>query len=316
MLNAAWVARSDAAFEEAAAEAAQRRALRLEQRRAGRPRVRAGSARARRTPFHLDPVGPPAMAVVWKNLIATGRLLEPRMILRLTAVALIPLVIAFQVVDAAVPWRIVAVACAALAAMLFLVGATLVRSDFRQDLAELEVLKTWPLSGAQLVAAEVAVPTLLLSGFHCLVLGVLLAALPRAQWTAGEPGTLVAAIVALMIVAPAFDLTAVLLQNAAVLLFPGWVAIGAARARGVEAMGQRILTLAMSLIALVVVAVPAVLIGGVVFLLGSGSLGPWSLVPAAVVVATVFVAEAGLGIAALGKVYGRLDPSSEGLIAG
>lgn len=314
-LNAVWVARSDAAFEEAAAEAASRRALARQQRRVGRTATPAGGSRARRVPFRLDPVGIPALAVVWKNLIATGRLLAPRLVLRFASLVLIPVVIAFQVVDDAAPWRVVAVACAVFAGVLFLLGATFVRSDLRQDLADLEVLKTWPLSGAAIVAAEVAVPALLLSVLHGVVLLVLLAAMGKSGWEPADPALATASIVAILIVAPAFDLTAVLIQNAAVLLFPGWVAIGAARARGVEAMGQRILTVTMSLIALVVVALPAALVGGAIFLLCNAMLGAWGLIPAALAVVAIYAGEAVLGIVVLGRFYDRLDPSQEGLIA-
>ena len=67
--------------------------------------------------------------------------------------------------------------------------------------------------------------------------------------------------------------------------------------------------------AYLLMALPAALLGGAVYLLGSGLLGPWALLPAALVVTAVYAAEAALGIVALGKLYERLDPSSEGVIA-
>ena len=59
--NYVWVLRSDAAFEEASAAHAEKRAS--ESRRPG------GRQRRGRTPFTLAAAGPPETAVLWKNLI-------------------------------------------------------------------------------------------------------------------------------------------------------------------------------------------------------------------------------------------------------
>src|SRR5207247_2597184 len=58
-------------------------------------------------------------------------------------------------------------------------------------------------------------------------------------------------------------LVLVLVQNAAVLLFPAWVSVGRDRAVGLEATGQRILMTAGSMVVLVVALVPAIVVGGI-----------------------------------------------------
>ncbi len=70
-LHYLWVVRSDVAFEEASIAASQRHAVRVAAMRSGnwqntRP------ARKRRAPFRLAPTGPPAVAILWKNLLGAG----------------------------------------------------------------------------------------------------------------------------------------------------------------------------------------------------------------------------------------------------
>jgi len=67
-LHYVWVLRADAAFEEASAEQAERRAL----DRTAKPSVSRATAA---TPFRLALDGPPETAILWKNLILVGRYL-------------------------------------------------------------------------------------------------------------------------------------------------------------------------------------------------------------------------------------------------
>ena len=64
---------------------------------------------------------------------------------------------------------------------------------------------------------------------------------------------------AAFVLAPAVILSQVVVQNGLAVLFPAWVAVGASRARGIDAMGQRLLMLAGMLFALVVSLVPGVI---------------------------------------------------------
>ena len=77
LLHYRWVVSSDVAFEEASVAASQRHADRAAAMRAGRwQNVR--PARPRRDPFHLSPTGPPAVAILWKNLLSAGQLFSSR----------------------------------------------------------------------------------------------------------------------------------------------------------------------------------------------------------------------------------------------
>ena len=100
-----------------------------------------------------------------------------------------------------------------------------------------------------------------------------------------------------------------IVQNAAVVLFPGWVATGGARARGVEAMGQNILMFAATLLSLAVGVLPALAVAGALGWLFYLLIGWPGVLPAAVVFAGILVGEAMLALTWLGRVLERTEPS-------
>ena len=77
LLHVPWVLRTDAAFEEAAAEAATKRAERLAAGRSRSVQVRSPGASGARSWVPLASSGRPAAAIVWKNVIALIRTLSP-----------------------------------------------------------------------------------------------------------------------------------------------------------------------------------------------------------------------------------------------
>jgi len=106
----------------------------------------------------------------------------------------------------------------------------------------------------------------------------------------------------------------VLVQNAAVLLFPAWIGVGRDRAVGLEATGQRILMTAGSMIVLVVALVPAGLAGGITGL-GAHAAGLttlWTLPLGSLVGSGVVGFEGALAVHFLGGVFDRIDPAAAG----
>jgi hypothetical protein len=96
------------------------------------------------------------------------------------------------------------------------------------------------------------------------------------------------------------------IQNAAALLFPGWVRLGAG-SRGVEAMGQSILSVGASVVVLaVLLAVPAGLAAGLVWLL-RGSWSVWTFVPAALLGTLIVAAELVPVLGWLGRLFERTE---------
>ncbi len=241
-LNYAWVLRSDAAFEEASAEHAEKQAV------APRAAARASVKGAAPTPFTLGAEGPPETAILWKNLIFVGRYVSLRTLLRL-----LPLILVFGLVaQGARSGRgigtTVAAICLPLAAFVVLMGSQMMRNDLRQDLANLALLKTWPVRGAALIRGEVLGPTVVVTAVAWLLL------LTGAVFGGGlRSGNLVqrgvsaflaqrlSYLAAAAILAPALILSQTVVQNGLAVLFPAWVKVGAGRSRGIEAMGQRLL---------------------------------------------------------------------------
>ncbi len=69
-----------------------------------------------------------------------------------------------------------------------------------------------------------------------------------------------------MLVAPAFILAQLVVQNGIAVLFPAWMTLGRSRGRGIEATGQQMLVVWGGFLASIVLLVPPALGAGVVAL--------------------------------------------------
>ncbi len=297
-----WVVRSTLAFEEAAVEHAGKVARRIEAMRRGRVEV----TRRPRTLFPLGATGSPPTAIVWKNV--TGALREFRMRSLVLLVAMV----------AAMSWalggpggaaELIAVLSLALAGVVLLFGPLTLRYDLRRDLEMLDVLKSWPVRGRDLVGAEVLAPALLVSGFAALGLCAAFAASLASDATLPPAGDRLAILVAGLAVTPPVVTVLFLVQNAAALLFPAWTAIGPERATGFEATGQRILTFVGTAFALVVAVLPAALVGAVAAVVAHqlGLPPAWSGAVWGVVGAVTLGVECYFGVVLLGPVLERIE---------
>jgi hypothetical protein len=115
---------------------------------------------------------------------------------------------------------------------------------------------------------------------------------------------------ALLLLVPGVVLAQYTMHNAVALLFPGWVPMGRSRARGVDAVGQRLIVLAANWLGLIVALAPAI---------AATALIAWSLRPAigamvlpigASIATAVVLAETWFVTRALAPVYERLDITS------
>jgi len=303
------VVRSTLAFEEAAVEHANKVARRLEARRRGRAEVPVGKAGAApKALLTLAPSGRPAGAILWKNV--TGALREFRL---RTLLLLLALVVAM---GSALGGRrgaadLVAILALSLSGLVLLFGPLTLRYDLRRDLELLDVLKTYPVRGRELVAAEVLAPALLLSAVAGLGLCVAFLATLASPTPMPDVGDRLAILIAALAATPSVLTVLLLVQNAAALLFPAWSAIGPERATGFEATGQRILTFVGTAFALAIAVLPAALVGGVVAILARAlGAGPaWSAAVWSIVAAAALAAESYLGIRLLGPVFDRMEPA-------
>jgi len=113
------------------------------------------------------------------------------------------------------------------------------------------------------------------------------------------------------VLGPAVAVVNLVLQNAVVVLLPGWVPKEGERAGGPEAVGLRLVLTIGGLLALAVLVAPAAAAGGLVLLAAwrvSGG-APSALALAALVAASILLAEAWLATRLLGLAFDRLDPS-------
>ena len=305
-----WVVRSALAFEEAAVEHAVKVARRIEALRQGRSLgrpLRAPKAHGIRLP--LAATGAPSAAIFWKNAVAAMRDASPRTLILLTA-----LIIGGSFVAGGGPLggrEVLAAILLALGGIALLFGPLAVRFDLRQDLEMLEVLKTYPVRGRDIVRGEIAAPLVLLGGIAWICLGGgFLALAGRREAELLTLGDRFVILLALLPTTGAILGLLVLVQNAAVLLFPAWVTVGRNRAVGLEAAGQRILMTAGSLVALTVALVPAVILGGLVgAAVQAAGLGAVEAASVGALVGSGVVAfELALAIHLLGDVFDRLEP--------
>lgn len=305
-LHVWWVLSSDAAFEESAAEASERQAKWLEQARTQRAGGAVVQAKGSRRTIPLAPKGPPAIAIVWKNVLwllrtnqLRGILLPPALLLLATLVfggSGRKLEIAFAAVGAT------------LAVIFLFFGPATLRNDLRSDLMHLPMLKTLPIPGRDLVMAQV------LSGALPIAVAQLLLVVVSAYAFSRAPGKqLVPTDVGLAVLLGApFALVAIntanfTLHNGAALLFPGWVRLGERGPSGFEATGQMMLTGIATLLSLAVLLVLPLVVGaGVYFAFlgqrGSGVLG------GILAGAAVLGVESWFLVAGLGRSFAKVEP--------
>jgi len=309
-LHYPWVTHTDAAFEEAVADAAAKRARTIAATRDTRRRpVAIADGAVPRPWFALAPTGHPAVAIIWKNVLAYTRAL------RLTTLAI--LVCGVVVIGTAVYWEVGdwhelasvgEVLCAIPLVMLVILGPGFVRADLRQDLLQLDQLRSYPLRGSTIVGAEIASTAAILTTMQYLLLAC---AAFLATYDVHAPVPIAPAALIALVALPTLNAISLTVANGAALLFPGWVRLGDGRAAGIEAMGQNVLAIFVSLIITFIALLPplivATLVASGVSAMTSHSLNSWAFVPAAPVGALVAFGELWLVIKWLGRMFMHTD---------
>jgi ABC-2 type transport system permease protein len=304
-LHFVWVVRSDAAFEEAAAAASLARARRLSARPTGARSLRAG----RRVSPPLLPLGAtgwPGTALLWKNVTAVVR----RRRAGTVGLGFVAAAVALGALGIGRPDSLLTQVAGALALVwsgfLLLLGPQWVRNDLRTDLRSLDLLRSYPLAGWAVVAAEVAASTLTLT---VLQLGVLfLAHVSLLRDPSLGLGVLErwVALGAAVVVLPVLNFMAMLLQNGGAVLYPGWVRLGPGGG-GIEGLGQNLLATLASAALLLVTLAPPVALGLMLVDTLRPATGAWALVPAVAAGLAVLGAEAAALVLWVGGVLERTD---------
>jgi putative ABC exporter len=305
-LHYIWVIRADTAFEEAAAEASLLRARQVSAR-GGAPA--SPSVAHRRLPplFQLAPVGWRGGALLWKNLLAVVRTRRARnMAVAFVVGGVAAAALSFQG-DGTVA-EIAGWLATTWAALSLVIGPQWIRNDLRSDLLKLDLLRSYPLPGRSIVAAETAASTLVLT---CMQLGLLLVAYIAFIGVPDLDPPLdirTAVLAAAAVCLPGINFLGMLIHNGTALLFPAWVHLGSNRPGGVEALGQNMLMIvAYAALLALALAVPAAIAAGLGILL-ERSLGWWAAVPAALVLLVGIAAESVVLVRRLGRVFERMEP--------
>ena len=301
-----WVLRADTAFEESAALIAEKRISETTAR--VKPRVKGAAP----TPFTLAPTGRLETAIIWKNLIMVGRYASLR-----TLLPLAPMVVVLGLV-ASVGSRqngvatVAAFFCLVLVAVTVVMGPMMVRNDLRRDLGNLAMLKAWPVPGAALLRGEILAPAVLLTSIAwLLILGAAsLAGNLRVGFLQPLVHDRLSYMLAALLLAPGLIVAELTVLNGLAVLFPAWISTGATRSRGVDALGQRLFTMAGVVLTLVIALVPAALVAaavafGIYFV--SGVLVV--VIPSAIITCILLV-ECFLVVEMLGLVLDRTDVSA------
>jgi len=266
-IHIVWVLTADTAFEDAAVAASAARAARLATFKKGRLSTRqAKPVKVKGSGAMLSPVGHPAVAVFWKNLLCLRRTASLRtLIFPLLSIAGMSALIA---ADAGGVARAIASGCAICAAMFIIFGPLIARNDLRQDMLHLVALKTLPLRGATIVAAEVAssaLPVALIQWVLLVAAGVALSFNPLPHFGANAISVVVLIALPTLLV---FNILLGLIRNGAPILFPTWIKLGAVVGGGIESLGQNLVSMGFILVLLALMLVlPVAVAGGAAFVL-------------------------------------------------
>lgn len=316
ILHYIWVVNSAVAFEEASLDYAQRRSARLEAWRSGKGRPDMRPTKGRAAPFSLAGVGRPEVAFLWKNLLSTWEYFTVRVVLACAAV----IVAGGIFLNLHSTWRgflpIIGGVAAFVGAYALILGPQLARQDIRHDLPNLDILKTYPLAGWQIVLGEILTPVAMLTVVVWLaLLTAVLAFHPTAAHLPWLSLPLrIAGAAGLAGLTPALATLQLLVPNAAALLFPSWNQAIRTRGGGPEVLGQRMIFFFAQVLTMVVALAPAAVVATGLILLLVKLFGVWeslAVLLAAVAVLVVLLAEIAAGLWWLGGRFEAIDVSAE-----
>lgn len=310
-----WVLWAETPFEEASLARAEKRAARLAAFRAGGGAAALRAApRVRRDPFRLATGGGrPELAFWWKNLLSTGSYFNLRVFVGCAAGLVVGCLWLDRQPDLLAMRSLVAIFSLGVAASVGLIGPSLARQDLRSDLGRVDLLKSYPLQGWQIVLGEMLTPISILTGLLWLALlaGALTFVAPaRVHFTIGLRLSITAS---LAVLTPALCALQLVVPNAATLLFPSWAPGPRTRAGGgIDVMGQRLIFVFGQLLVMLLVLLPAGLAALGIYCGFELIAGP---VPAVLLstppVLAILLAELGAGLWWLGGRFEKLDLAAD-----
>lgn len=251
----------------------------------------------------------PELLFVWKGVLQTFRTVDRRVLFR--AALILGWMVAASVFVNRARGLVALIGVFATWGALFAIfmAPQIIRMDMRQDLAHLDLLKTWPVRGPAVLRGEIAWPAIVVTVIAW-TFGVLAMVLSLISSSRIPSANRAAVWTALLLLTPAVVLAQYTMHNAVAAMFPGWVPLGASRPRGVDAVGQRLILLVANWLGLAVALAPGLAITALASALLRPLVGPWVLPAGALLTTAIVFGEMVLVTEALGPVYDRLDVTS------
>jgi hypothetical protein len=315
-LHYLWVISSETAFEEGSIALAERRAAaRAAGVRGASPEAWAPKRKPLSGPFPLGAKGPPEVAFLWKNLLSIQSAFFGRR--ALTLIMAIAFIGSFLIGKTGRPMgeslgTLVLVFCGIIAGYTVVLGPQLVRQDLRNDLPNMDILKTYPLPAWRLALGELLAPVAILTAVLWTLVAVAAALGPGAAPAWLTPAVRAAAALGLAAVAPFVCLTQLLVPNLLMILMPSWYSAVRSRTAGVEMFGQRMIFGVLQLFFAALVLVPAAGAAALVIFSAQWVLGAAPAVAlATAAVLAILGSEVVLGLWVLGERIEGFDLSTE-----
>jgi hypothetical protein len=260
-----WILTQEVSFEEGSLALAQKRTEVRAAIASGKAPINASvKEKAFKDPFRLLGQGSTEVAFLWKNLISIQSWFNLRVIMILLGPTVFIVLSEYHSVGTPQDvMRMITIISTSLASITLFVGPQLLRQDLRSDLIYMDMLKTYPMKGWQIVLGEIATPVVVMSAvlFMSLIMFVISM---HTHWhsiyTASSP------ILAGILVIPPICTLELLIPNAAVLIFPGLALSANNRRGGIEVMGQRLIFVFGQMLAVLIALLPAGIFGFAVFI--------------------------------------------------
>ena len=317
-----WVSHTEARFEEGSIALAEKRAAaKAALQRGEMPKIGTSRPKAAPGPFPLSASGPPEVAFLWKNLLSMRSAFFSRRVLMVVAVlalwaaaSLGPLLSRHARQNGSDLYSPMIVGFTAMvAAYTLILGPQVARQDLRGDLANADILKTYPVEGWRIALGQLLAPTLILSVILWVLIVVAAAAadpVGRVAWL--TPGVRLTATLCTAAAAPLLCFIQMLVPNTAMVLFPGWYQATRSRGGSIEVIGQRMIFGILQLVFALLAAAPAAVAAALVvfssqWILGAGP----AIVLATAAVLLILGSESVVGIWWLGERFERFDLSVE-----
>jgi hypothetical protein len=200
----------------------------------------------------------PTTALLWKNLRTASR--TQRLDAQVALAIGIPVLLSLTSLRPFRPLTEFACGAAAMwAALLVIAGPLFVRCDLRLDLPRLRVLRTWPVTSAEICAAEIGASAIVLSGVQLCLLALGLVSLSFNPVVNIPPQLQLALVITMIVVLPGMNLAHVGAHVLTAILFPTWGPLGVVSRERSSGVGYFYLGVVASLVAFVTLGLlPAV----------------------------------------------------------